>query len=202
MRWLIMSHLIWVNAVCSPILEISIWYSLEETSFEIPQTLIFCCLPFWHWKDLMIYNSSWRHSTPYCCTVVQKFYILLNYCPLTLQCQKADDKFQVCKIKKMFYPSYIILRITRIEGKYVDPDDLGEPPHLDLFSLQVSIYSFLLSFTQKRVKRYMYCTRICKRCRPSFRSEVIKHFHAQLSWAWNFFLLINVKMLWAGKIAL
>ena len=34
MRWLIMSHLIWINTVFNLIFEVWIWYGLDEIFFE------------------------------------------------------------------------------------------------------------------------------------------------------------------------
>ena len=56
--------------------------------------------------------------------------------------QKADKKIFVCKFsKKCLSPSYIILRIQRLDGKLCRSRQSEvahfEPPHQDLLSLQI-----------------------------------------------------------------
>ena len=45
----------------------------------------------------------------------------------------------------MFHASCKILRIQRLEGKQVDPDEVAhyEPPYLDLHCLQIQVFSFM-----------------------------------------------------------
>ena len=48
--------------------------------------------------------------------------------------------------KKMFHPSYIILRIQKLEVNSVDLDEVAhyEPPHQDLGCLQIQLFSSLV----------------------------------------------------------
>ena len=45
---------------------------------------------------------------------------------------KADDKIYVYEFSKLLGPSYIILKIQRLEGNSVDPDEMAhyELPYL------------------------------------------------------------------------
>ena len=61
----------------------------------------------------------------------------------SLTTKTADYKIFVCKVSEMLRPSYIILRIQRLEGKQCSLDEVAhsEPPHQDLRCLQIQLFS-------------------------------------------------------------
>ena len=64
-------------------------------------------------------------------------------------------KFMSARLNKFFFPSYIILRIKKINrANSVDPDEVAhnEPPHLDLRCLQIQLFKF---FDALRGLRYI-----------------------------------------------
>ena len=68
-------------------------------------------------------------------------------CQLTLKLpKKQTTKFSSANFHKMLNPSYIILRIQRLEGNSVDLDEVAhnEPPHQDLRCLQIQLFSSLV----------------------------------------------------------
>ena len=61
---------------------------------------------------------------------------------------KQTAKVSSAKFQKMLSPSYVILKIQRLEGKSVDLDEVmkwhTEPPHHDLRCLQIQLYLSLI----------------------------------------------------------
>ena len=60
--------------------------------------------------------------------------------------KKQTTKFLSSNSQNMLSPSYIILRIQRLEGKHVDLDEMAnfEPPHKDLRCLRIQLFSSLV----------------------------------------------------------
>ena len=82
---------------------------------------------------------------------------LLNpICPSTfninsLTTKRQTTKFSSANLQKVLTPTYIILRIQRLEGRHmradsVDLDEMAyyEPPHQDLHCLQIQLFSSLV----------------------------------------------------------
>ena len=68
-------------------------------------------------------------------------------CQLTLKLpKKQTTKFSSANFHKMSNPSYITLRIQRLEGNSVDLDEVAhnEPPHHYLRCLQIQLFSSLV----------------------------------------------------------
>ena len=92
---------------------------------------------------------------------------------LTSACQttkKQRTKFSNANFKKMLSPSYIILRIHRLEGKQCRPwweVALHEPPHQDLSCLQIKPFTSLIL---KELNWTLLATAV-----PSTLSSVLAH---------------------------
>ena len=58
---------------------------------------------------------------------------------------KKKTKLWPARCQEMFRPSYITFRIESLMANSVDLDEVAhnEPPHLDLRSLQIQLFSFL-----------------------------------------------------------
>ena len=70
----------------------------------------------------------------------------------SLTTEKQTTKFSSANFQKMLSPSYILLRIQRLEGNSVDLDEVAhyEPPHQDLHCLQIQLF---LSLVVKELRR-------------------------------------------------
>ena len=64
----------------------------------------------------------------------------------SLTTEKQTTKFSSANFQKMLSPSYILLRIQRLEGNSVDLDEVAhyEPPHKVLRCLQIQLFSLLV----------------------------------------------------------
>ena len=63
----------------------------------------------------------------------------------SLTTKKQTTKFSSANFQKLLRKRFITLRIQRLEGNFVDFDDVAhhEPPHQDLCCLQIQLYSSL-----------------------------------------------------------
>ena len=60
--------------------------------------------------------------------------------------KKQTTKFSSANFQKLLSPSYIMLRIQRLDGKQCRIDEVAhyEPPHQDLHCLQIQLFSSLV----------------------------------------------------------
>ena len=96
MRWLIMSHLIWVYIVCLLVFEFSVWYHLNILfpflNFKCINFVV-CFFDFWHFKNQTVKNTfeSNNHKT------IENWewwkFLLLGKRGLSKQCRPRSDCF-------------------------------------------------------------------------------------------------------------
>ena len=66
--------------------------------------------------------------------------------------QKSSGKIFICRFSKMVSPSFIILRIQRLEDKQCRSGEVAhEPPHQGLYCLQIQLF---LSLVLKEILKH------------------------------------------------